>query len=133
MAKQFLRSELALYVFFGALTTGVNFSIFFFCYDLLKIEANISNILSIMFAIAFAFVVNKFYVFKSKAISLNVLLREAMQFVTVRLLSMLIEFFGFYVLFHMFNIYEYVSKISISIFVVLFNYITSKLIIFKHQ
>ena len=59
--------ELISYVFWGAATTAVNYCVYFLCTQLLQIQYLISNVLSWVAAVAFAFVVNKLFVFASKS------------------------------------------------------------------
>ena len=57
--------EIILYLIFGFLTTVVNwgaYTILVMC----GVEINISNIISWIIGVLFAFTVNKWYVFKSK-------------------------------------------------------------------
>ena len=62
-----------IYLFFGALTTVVNYLVYFPCYNLLGLSAAVSSILAWVVAVAFAFVTNKPFVFKSRDWSAKVL------------------------------------------------------------
>ena len=67
--KQWIRkmyeSSVIRYIFFGGCTTMVNLVSFFILRNL-KVELNIANIISIILAILFAYVVNSKYVFQDK-------------------------------------------------------------------
>ena len=64
MKKLFQKyANLLPYLFFGVLTTAVNYAIYFPCHNLLGWSAGISNILAWVVAVAFAFVTNKTFVF----------------------------------------------------------------------
>ena len=58
------------YVFFGGCTTLVNL-VSFYILRKLKVELNTANIISIILAILFAYVVNSKYVFQDKCDSLK--------------------------------------------------------------
>ena len=53
------------YLFFGVLTTAVNYLIYLPCYNLLHFSASVSNVIAWAFAVAFAYLTNKPFVFKS--------------------------------------------------------------------
>ena len=72
--KQWIRkmyeSSVIRYIFFGGCTTMVNLVSFFILRNL-KVELNIANIISIILAILFAYVVNSKYVFQDKCETLK--------------------------------------------------------------
>ena len=134
MAKSKLNlAELWWYVFFGGLTTGVNFLVFFILATLLLVEANIANVVSVIAAIIFAFYVNKKYVFKSLSFARPVVMREGLAFVSARLISMGIEVGGFFALYSLLHMHEYAAKCVIAVFVVAINYFASKFLIFARR
>ena len=53
------------YLFFGGLTTLVNFVIYYPCYNWLNISATLSNVIAWAVAVAFAYLTNKPFVFHS--------------------------------------------------------------------
>ena len=126
-------SEMLRYVFFGVLTTAVNFVGFFLVHGCLAVEANTANAISVAIAIIFAFWVNKLYVFKSASMRRAVVSREAAAFLAARAFSMGLELGGFYLLYSIIGMPEYLAKIGISIFVVAVNYLLSKFIIFRRR
>ena len=130
MAKLFA-SEVVRYIFFGILTTGVNFASFFLLFTLFGLEGNLANTIAIAMAIVFAFAVNKIYVFHSKSATLAVLVRELSAFVSARLISMALEVAGFFLLYSLVGMDEYLAKVIIGVFVVALNYFVSKFLIFK--
>lgn len=132
MSKQQV-AEIARYLFFGVLTTGVNLSVFFILATLLHVDANLANIASVAAAIVFAFFVNKKYVFKSTSFAGSVLVREGGVFVSARLISMAVELGGFFVLYSLLDVHEYLSKFFIAFIVVTLNYFASKFLIFSRK
>ena len=57
--------DMVSYLFFGVLTTVVNYLVYLPLYNLLGISAAVSNIIAWVAAVAFAYVTNKPFVFKS--------------------------------------------------------------------
>ena len=57
--------DMVSYLFFGVLTTAVNYLVYLPLYNLLGISAAVSNIIAWVAAVAFAYVTNKPFVFKS--------------------------------------------------------------------
>ena len=53
------------YLFFGVLTTLVNYAVYLPCYNLFHLSASASNIVAWVFAVVFAYLTNKPFVFRS--------------------------------------------------------------------
>ena len=68
------------YLFFGGLTTLVNYLVYLPCYNWLQISASVSNAIAWGFAVTFAFLTNKPFVFKSHDWSPKVVLPELIRF-----------------------------------------------------
>ena len=64
------------YLFFGGLTTVVNYVVYLPCYNLLGLSASVSNVIAWAAAVLFAFLTNKPFVFKSHDWSAKVVLPE---------------------------------------------------------
>ncbi len=123
--------EVILYLVFGVLTTIVSFVSYYFCSDILQIHYLISNIISWVLAVAFAYVTNRIWVFESKSDSLNEVLKEMFAFVNCRLLSGVIDMGVMFLLVDALKINDLYAKLFTQVIVVVLNYIFSKLIIFK--
>ena len=99
--KQWIRkmyeSSVIRYIFFGGCTTMVNL-VSFFILRKLKVELNIANIISIILAILFAYVVNSKYVFQDKCETLKDHVQPFCKFVSARLVTMVIEVGGVWLL-----------------------------------
>ena len=123
--------EIISYLFFGVCTTGVNFVIYFACTNLFDINYLVSNALSWMGAVAFAYVTNRIWVFQSKNRGFRAILKEMTTFVGCRLLSggmdMLIMFVGVDLL----GISDGITKLATQVIVVVLNYVFSKIFIFR--
>ncbi|MDK2562934.1 GtrA family protein [Romboutsia sedimentorum] len=123
--------EVILYLVFGVLTTIVSFVSYYFCSDILQIHYLISNIISWVLAVAFAYVTNRIWVFESKSNSLSAMLKEMFTFVNCRLLSGVIDMGVMFLLVDALHLNDLYAKLFTQVIVVVLNYIFSKLIIFK--
>lgn len=125
--------EVLLYLFFGVLTTIVSFVSFYFSSEIFKIHYLISNVISWIFAVGFAYVTNRIWVFESKTKGIKSILKEMLTFVNCRLLSGVIEMITLFILVDIFIVGSMYAKIFTQIIVVILNYVFSKLIIFKEN
>ena len=131
--------EIIVYIIFGGLTTVVNWLTYGWLVKYVHININISNVVAWIVAVLFAYFTNKIWVFNSKKWDALSLLKEFSLFIGARLISGIFEIISLPVLIFIgFNqqilgIDGFFAKVIISIFVVLLNYITSKLFIFKQK
>lgn len=88
----------------------------------------ISNILSWVLSVTFAFITNKLYVFKIKN---NKVLNEIIKFYFSRLASLGIELLIMYLTVDLLHFNDMICKIVIQFIVILLNYIFSKIFVFK--
>ncbi len=123
--------EVILYLFFGVLTTVVSFVSYYLCSELLHIHYLISNIISWIFAVIFAYITNRIWVFESKSTGLKAIFKEMFAFVNCRLLSGVIDMVVMFLLVDSLNINDLYAKLFTQVIVVILNYVFSKLIIFK--
>ena len=131
LIKKILTKEVILYVFFGVLTTLVNFISFYFFSTILNLEENLSNIFSIFIAILFAYFTNKNWVFNSTAKTFKENLSEFYKFILGRLFSLVVETVGFFLLFNILGIGKFISKLFISVIIIILNFFISKFFAFK--
>lgn len=119
------------YLFFGGLTTFVNYIVYFPLYNWFQISAAVSNAIAWVFAVAFAFLTNKPLVFKSHDWSRKTLVPELTKFVGCRIGSGFLETAIVWITVDILLWNGNVMKIFTSILVVILNYIGSKLLVFK--
>lgn len=136
--------ELMVYVFFGVLTTLVNWCVYSLLTIVLGMEnypdrsatyvliGNVSNAAAWIISVLFAFFTNKRFVFKSEKTRENGAWKEFGLFVSARVLSYLIFDLGLYTL-CLFFLPHQVDKLLMNVLVVIFNYVASKLVIFKKK
>ena len=125
--------EILSYLFFGGLTTLVNLAVYLPLYNWLHISATLSNVIAWVVAVAFAFVTNKPFVFGSHDWSAKVVLPELTKFVGCRVGSGFAETAIIFVTVELMNWNGNLWKILTSVFVVILNYIGSKLLVFKKK
>lgn len=123
--------ELISYGFWGVMSTLVNYGIYFFCTISLDIDPLAGNAVAWVGAVAFAFVVNKQFVFASRSWRLSDVRKEAWQFVSARLLSGAMEMLLLYIFVRRIGVDDKIVKIAAGILVILLNYIISKWVIFR--
>jgi putative flippase GtrA len=123
------RSEIV-YLFVGVLTTIVNFIVYVICADLMGIPYLIANAVAWVAAVLFAYVANRIFVFQSR--NSNVVL-EFLLFVVSRLFSLILESGVLLVLIELAQVDDIIAKIIAAVIVVVTNYITGKLIVFKRR
>lgn len=119
------------YLFFGVLTTAVNYVVYLPCYNLLHLSASLSNVIAWAAAVAFAYVTNKPFVFKSHDWSAQTVLPELGKFVGSRILSGALETGMIFVTVDVLFWDGNVMKLVTSVLVVILNYVASKLLVFK--
>ena len=148
--EKLLQYEVVSYLVFGVLTTVVNFltymalgifagenyearvlfSIGSFNFRLILLMNGIAWFASVIFA----FITNKLFVFESTSWKGKVFLKEFASFVGARIISFLLfEELLFALLVNAFSVNDLISKLLIAVFVVIFNFVASKLVIFRSK
>ena len=125
--------DILTYLFFGVLTTVVNYLVYLPCYNWLHISAAVSNVIAWVVAVVFAYLTNKPFVFKSNDWSLKTVGPEVMKFVGCRLGSGAAETAILYVTVDLLGGNGNLWKIITSVLVVILNYIASKLLVFRKK
>ena len=114
-----------LYIIFGVLTTLVDFGVYSLLINCLpSLNENFANMIGIFSSIVFA------YFTKSKE---KDMLKEFMKFFISRMSSTIFNIVSFWALTTFTNINSYIVKIVIAVFVVIANYVISKLFVFKEE
>lgn len=140
--------ELIAYLVFGVLTTVVSWGTYYLWRQLFGMTsyptesaaytliATSGQVASFILSVLFAFVTNKKYVFKSNRTAENGLWREIVLFMSARVMAWVIFDLALFnvLLFFTKNISanaDLILKLLMNVLVVIFNYVASKLIIFK--
>jgi|GEM_PF-99913 len=146
--EKLLQYEIISYLFFGVLTTVVNLFAYWavnkFAGDdyetkvLFTVKSfdfrwiYFANAVAWIVAVLFSYFTTKIFVFESRSFKAKTLAREMVSFFGARILSFLIfEELVFGLLASFMN--SWIAKLIIAVFVVVFNYIASKLVIFRKK
>lgn len=123
--------EIINYLIFGVLTTVVSIGTYALFTKLFSINYLVSNILSWILAVLFAFITNKLFVFESKSKDKKQVTKEMINFFFFRIISLGIEMIIMYTFVDLLSINDLITKVIAQIIVVLSNYIFSKVFVFK--
>lgn len=121
------------YLFFGGLTTVVNYLVYLPCYNWWGISSSVSNMIAWVAAVAFAFLTNKPFVFKSHDWSAKVVWPELTKFVGCRIGTGVLETLFLLVTVDILHWNGNWMKLIISILVVILNYFGSKILVFTKK
>ena len=125
--------DLISYLFFGGLTTLVNFFVYIPLYNWMHISATVSNAIAWVFAVAFAYLTNKPFVFKSHDWSAKTVIPELSKFVGCRIGSGVLETAIIFVAVDLLCWNGNIMKVITSVLVVILNYIGSKWLVFTKK
>lgn len=125
--------EVISYLFFGGLTTVVNFASFYIFNDILEIGELYSNVIAWFISVFFAYITNNLYVFQGRGGSFSENIKKIVSFYSFRAVSGGIDQLMFWLLVLQLGMNEYLAKVIISVVVIILNYIFSKLFIFRKK
>ena len=120
--------EISKYLIFGFLTTVISFCSFTLMSEVVHTGVTISNVISWILAVLFAFVTNKTIVFQNKDKESK---KQVVLFFSVRAVSLVIETILLLLLIEIVSYNKLISTGITQIVVIVLNYIASKFIVFK--
>lgn len=133
--KKFLVSrlsrELAGYILAGVATTLINWIAYWLFINLCT--PTVSNIIAWAISVIFAYCVNSRYVFEAKPDSVKCEMKLFCEFVMARITSGVVETACVYIFIERLMFNDFGIKIALSVFVIVFNYLVSKLWIFPKR
>lgn len=124
--------EIIRYLVVGVLTTIVSLATYFICVHTFLdatngVEIQIANIISWLFAVAFAYITNRIFVFKSKSKNY---LKEITSFCASRVLTLLMDMAIMFIFVTLLKGSDTIGKLISQVVVTIANYIFSKLFVF---
>ena len=119
------------YLFFGVLTTVVNYLIYLPCFNLLGLSAAVSNVIAWVGAVLFAYLTNKPFVFRSHDWSARTVIPEFSKFVGCRVASGGAETLILLLTVDILGLNGNLWKLIVSVLVVVGNYFGSKFLVFR--
>lgn len=125
--------SILMYLIMGGWTTVVNIVVYWICEELFHLDYRISTTIAWVFAVVFAYVVNKRFVFKSVTNTWRDRFAEMGSFFGFRVLSFFMDLCTMMVLVGLLSINGTISKILANVIVLVANYIFSKKFIFKDR
>ena len=125
--------EIINYLIVGVLTTVVSLGTYFICVHTFldatnSVELQIANVISWIFAVIFAYVTNRIFVFKSKNKNY---LKEITSFFTSRVLTLLMDMLVMFLFVTIFHGSDTIGKLISQVIVTIANYLFSKIFVFK--
>lgn len=123
--------ELILYVFFGGLTTLVNWAGYWLLADVFHVPYLWATAIAQILSILFAYVTNRIWVFESKAKGFSAVFWEMVRFFGCRAASFVLDLMCMRIGVGGLHINDMVMKLLSNVIVVIVNYVFSKLIVFR--
>lgn len=130
--RNIVNRETIAYVIAGALTTIVNFVSYDGLYRL-GVPNLIANAIAWLIAVAFAYVVNRNQVFRSKSDNVKDEAVKITKFFGARFATFVLEEGGMWIFIDILGFYRLIVKAVLAIIVIILNYIFSKLYIFNKK
>ena len=125
--------DILTYLVFGVLTTVVNYIVYLPVYNILGLSAALSNAIAWVVAVAFAYLTNKPFVFKSHDWSRQTVIPELTKFVSCRVASGAMETVILLLTVDILGWNGNIWKLVTQVMVVVLNYVFSKLIVFRKK
>ena len=133
--KEFLTKNrsVILYIIFGVLTTLVNIVSYWLLTRWLKQSVNTATVVAWILSVLFAYITNRTWVFDSKAIQPNEVIREIVSFFLARLSTGLLDWLIMFVFVTKLSLPDMPVKIASNILVIVLNYVLSRFLVFKKR
>jgi putative flippase GtrA len=128
-----INKEVLNYIVFGILTTLINIVVYFFLTKAFSINYQFATVTAWIVAVLFAYYTNKKFVFKTNHSLLIQTIKSLLLFIYYRILSLVIDIGIMYLLIEVLYFDDLLSKVIANVIVVIFNYITSKLFVFRQR
>lgn len=125
--------DFIIYTVFGAQATLLNAFLYMLFYQKLLINNVVSTILAWTVTFVFAFITNKFFVYRSKEKRIKYIIIEFINFFLCRSFSGLFDVMFMFISVDLLKLYPLLMKFISAIFVGLINYFGGKLFIFKRK
>ena len=126
--------EIIRYLIVGVLTTVVSLGVYYMCVSTFltpksAVQLQLANIFSWVAAVTFAYIMSRFFVFKSKRKNL---IREALSFYSSRVLTLFMDMSIMFVMVTLCGLNDKLAKLVVQVVVTVVNYIFSKLFVFRN-
>ena len=126
-------TELVSYLFVGVATTVVNYVVYYIATRMLGMGVMAGTWTAWVFAVAFGYAANKAFVFKTHCENTAALVKEAVSFFAMRLVSLGMETVLMFVTVEVMGLNDLVMKLIVNLLVIIANYVFSKMFIFRKK
>ena len=123
--------EIIKYLITGVLTTVISMTTYFVSTRAFHMDEMVANTIAWIFAVGFAFVTNKLFVFESKNWNADTIRKELPSFVGGRLFSLLIDEVVMFIGVKVLHVNDVIIQILKQVIVTVLNYIFGKLVFKK--
>lgn len=121
------------YLFWGGVAFILSMILFYLFANVMNIYEQIANIISWIICVIFTYLTNRTFVFCSKVRGLKNIFKEFKDFVTARVLTLVMENIILFVMIDLLSVNNMISKLVGQFAVIVSNYFLSKLWIFKNK
>lgn len=121
------------YLFWGGVAFVLSMVLFYLFANVWGIYEQIANILSWIICVIFTYLTNRIFVFQSKVRGIKNIFKEFKDFVTARLLTLVMENVILFIMIDLLTINNMIAKLVGQFVVIVSNYVLSKLWIFKKK
>lgn len=121
------------YLFWGGMAFFLSMILFYLFANVMNLYEQIANIITWIICVIFTYFTNRTFVFASKVKGLKNIFNEFKNFVTARLLTLVMENAILFVMIDLMTINNMISKLVGQFVVIVSNYFLSKLWIFKNK
>lgn len=125
--------DIILYGVFGVLTTVVNIVSYWIMAHPLGMGTMVSTVIAWVLAVLFAYFTNRKWVFHSKATGTQAIMKEIGSFFACRIVTGVVDWACMFLFVEVLVFNDVIVKVFANIFVIILNYVASKLIIFKRR
>lgn len=125
--------DILLYIFFGGLTTIVSFVTFWVCCDFFEIHELVSNTISWVASVTFAFFTNRIWVFSAPTKTWGEFFKQAAEFYGGRIFTYVFEQVCILIFVTILSFNELLIKLLANIGVLILNYLISKFLVFRKK
>ncbi len=131
--KKVCTRETISYLIFGVLTTLINIGVSTILVKAFQVEGNLASTIGIIISILFAYFTNRKMVFNSIAETAKEKWIEFFKFILGRTFTMILEMAGVFLLYTVLGVEYVITKITITVIVVILNFFISKFFAFKNK
>lgn len=125
--------EQLLYILFGVITTVINFIVFLLFTKIIPLDELIANVIAWIFAVLFAYITNRIWVFSEKARTTVTIIREITSFYLGRVFTLLLEEVILLIFVKLLCWNAFAVKLVAQILVIVANYVISKWFVFRKK